>query len=71
MEQGQGDVALGPFQEALLADKPHAKWAGVGVGLHIYLASLDPGPQSQDFVGCDNLKPAVQTLGQKPLVMHS
>lgn len=25
MEQGQGDVPLGPFQEALLADEPHAK----------------------------------------------
>ena len=25
MDQGQGDVPLGPFQEALLADEPHAK----------------------------------------------
>nr|XP_042134707.1 calpain-9 [Peromyscus maniculatus bairdii] len=29
MDQGQGDVPLGPFQEALVTDERHAKWAGV------------------------------------------
>lgn len=29
MDQGQGDVPLGPFQEALVKDELHAKWADV------------------------------------------
>lgn len=44
------------------------KWAGVE--LHIYPSSLELGPQSQDWLSCDNLKPAVLALGRKPLVMH-
>lgn len=61
MEQGQGDVPLVPFQEALVADEIHAKkWAGVE--LHIYPSSWEPGPQR---------KPVVQAFGRKPLVMHS
>lgn len=44
------------------------KWAGIE--LHIYPSSLELGPQSQDWLGCDNLKPAVLALGRKPLVMH-
>lgn len=57
MEQGQGDVPLGPFQEALVADELQAKKKKkkrAGVELHIYPSSPELGSQSQDWLGCDN-----------------
>lgn len=44
MDQGQGDVPLGPFQEALVTDERHAKWAGVESSY-----TFTPVPWSQGY----------------------
>lgn len=47
MDQGQGDVPLVPFQEALVTDEHHAEWTGVASS-YTFTPVPGSGPQSQD-----------------------
>lgn len=47
MDQGQGDVPLVPFQEALVTDERHAEWTGV-VSSYTFTPVPGSGPQLRD-----------------------
>lgn len=71
MEQGQGDVPLGPFQEALVADELQAKKKKKkGLALSYIFT---PVPRSWDHSHRTGwvvtTEATMQTLGRKPLVI--